>query len=446
MIRRLIILLLIVGCEETLEPEDACGVAGGYGTTCADCAGVSNGDAVEDMCSICDSDATNDCIQDCAGVWDGNSYLDECDVCNGNGIANGACDCDGNIEDCNNVCGGGSANDDCGLCTGGSTGLEPNYTMGCDNVCFSGLILDECEVCGGGGIADGDCDCDENVIDECGVCGGSGSIYGDTGCCENLVDECGVCGGSGEIYECGCSDIPGGYCDCDQTVIPEYGYDCEGCLYDFDGNGICDVFEDTPNLADIDGNIYETVQIGDQLWMAENLKVTHYNNGDEISYPIDSFGGSYDEGQYSVYDNDPANADVYGNLYNWAVVGDDRGVCSEGFHVPSADEWTILTDYLGDDAGGKMKSTGTIEDGDGLWYSPNTGATNESGFTCLPAGFNIYTLSYYYSMGLSGYFWSSTAGSFPIAPYWKLSYNNSNVSRYVNYLFSDGYSIRCLKD
>jgi len=145
-----------------------------------------------------------------------------------------------------------------------------------------------------------------------------------------------------------------------------------GC---WDGEPVCE---------DIDGNVYETIQIGDQLWMAENLKTTHYNNGDEIPYPSNEDFGSFDEGQYGVYDNDPSNADVYGNLYNFAAVDDDRGLCMEGWHVPSDGEWTVLTDYLGGSsvAGGKMK-----EEGLDHWNSPNTGATNESGFTGLPAGY-----------------------------------------------------------
>jgi len=111
-----------------------------------------------------------------------------------------------------------------------------------------------------------------------------------------------------------------------------------GC---WDGEPVCEGVEDT------DGNCYETIQIGEQLWMAENLKVTHYNNGEEISYPSDEDFGSYDEGQYSVYDNDPSNADIYGNLYNWAVVGDDRGVCPDGWHVPSDEEIMELEMFLG---------------------------------------------------------------------------------------------------
>ena len=185
-------------------------------------------------------------------------------------------------------------------------------------------------------------------------------------------------------------------------------------------------------VTDIDGNTYETVQIGDQLWMAENLKVTHYNNGDEIAYPSNEDFGSYDEGQYGVYDNDPSNDDIYGNLYNWAVVDDDRGVCPEGWHVPSYEEYTILIDYLGGQfiIGGQMKSTGTIESGDGLWYSPNVGATNESGFTGLPAGYH-HSIGAYHNMGTDGYFWSSSEYTSSEAWNQKLYYNNFYVTRGV---------------
>ncbi len=98
-------------------------------------------------------------------------------------------------------------------------------------------------------------------------------------------------------------------------------------------------------VIDIDGNVYETVQIGEQVWMAENLKVTNYRNGDEIPT------GAY------VYENDPSNAETYGNLYNWYAVDDGRGVCPEDWHVPTDDEYTALSDYLGGTsvAGGKMK-------------------------------------------------------------------------------------------
>ncbi|SVB66406.1 uncharacterized protein METZ01_LOCUS219260, partial [marine metagenome] len=137
-------------------------------------------------------------------------------------------------------------------------------------------------------------------------------------------------------------------------------------------------------VTDIDGNVYQTVQIGDQLWMAENLKVTHYQNGDEIPC--------------NVYNDDPSNSAIYGRLYTWYAVDDERGICPEDWHVPTDEEYTVLTDYLGglSVAGGKMKD-------DILWNG-----TNESGFTGLPGGYRHHSIGDYTSMGGYGYFWSST--------------------------------------
>ncbi len=140
---------------------------------------------------------------------------------------------------------------------------------------------------------------------------------------------------------------------------------------DVDNNGICDYLQGT--VSDIEGNTYKTIKIGTQTWMAENLKTTKYKDGSEI--PNITNNGDYD--------NNPANSETYGRLYNWYTVDDDKGVCPEGWHVPDDAEYTVLTDYLGGEsvAGGKMKETGTEH-----WNSPNTGATNESGFTGLPRG------------------------------------------------------------
>ncbi|HCN24393.1 MAG TPA: hypothetical protein DIS65_03375, partial [Candidatus Marinimicrobia bacterium] len=143
-------------------------------------------------------------------------------------------------------------------------------------------------------------------------------------------------------------------------------------------------------VTDIDGNIYEIVQIGDQLWMAENLKVTHYNDGTEIptGYSDNDWAG-LSTGAYAVYGDNESNADTYGYLYNWYAVDDDRGVCPASWHVPTDGEYTALSDYLGGTsvAGGKLKecTEGSCPESE-YWYSPNTGATNESGFTGLPGG------------------------------------------------------------
>ena len=196
-------------------------------------------------------------------------------------------------------------------------------------------------------------------------------------------------------------------------------------------------------VTDIDGNVYETVQIGEQLWMAENLKVTRYNDGSEI--PNITNNGDWNglsTGAYGDYDNNPTNSETYGRLYNWFVVGDDRGVCPDGWHVPTDAEYTVLTDYLGGTsvAGGKMKEAGLDH-----WNSPNTGATNESGFTALPAGYRNFNFGSYDGMGSSGYFWSSSESSSNSAWYRELSYGSSSVYRYANYK-QFGFSVRCLGD
>ena len=137
-------------------------------------------------------------------------------------------------------------------------------------------------------------------------------------------------------------------------------------------------------MTDIDGNTYTTVKIGDQWWMAENLKVTHYRNGEEIPNITDNTEwANLTSGAYCDYDNNPNNVATYGRLYNWYSIEDSRDLAPDGWHVPSRDEWQTMIEYLGGDgiAGGKLKESGTEH-----WLSPNEGATNESGFSALPSG------------------------------------------------------------
>jgi uncharacterized protein (TIGR02145 family) len=204
---------------------------------------------------------------------------------------------------------------------------------------------------------------------------------------------------------------------------------------------------DTNTVTDLDGNVYQTVTIGTQVCMAENLKVTHYRNGDPIpNITSDSDWTSLTTGARCDYDNDADNVPVYGRLYNWYAVDDSRGIAPEGWHVPTDAEWQILVDYLGGSsvAGGKMKATGTIEEGTGLWYHPNEGATNESDFSALPGGYRHLDGNFYY-LGSYAYFWSSTEYSSYLAWYRLLSYYNSDV--YRNYdLKQLGFSVRCVRD
>jgi uncharacterized protein (TIGR02145 family) len=195
-------------------------------------------------------------------------------------------------------------------------------------------------------------------------------------------------------------------------------------------------------VTDIDGNVYRTVTIGTQVWMAENLKVTHYRNGDAIpNVTVPAAWGELTSGAYCNYDNDTAQAADYGRLYNWFAVDDSRNIAPIGWHVPTDAEWQALVNYLGGDAiaGGKMKETGTEH-----WVSPNTGATNESGFCALPGGDRSGS-GHYYDINDLAYFWSSTdSSSFHV---WTraLDCNNSAVGRPYSDV-QDGLSIRCVKD
>ena len=190
-----------------------------------------------------------------------------------------------------------------------------------------------------------------------------------------------------------------------------------------------------------------SVLIGSQWWMAENLKTTHYNNGDpilEVELTDPAPGGSEwtdladtETGAYAIYDNDPMNAEIYGNLYNWYAVNDSRGICPEGWHVPSHWEWNTLIYELGymNVAGGKMKETGFAH-----WNSPNTGATNESGFTALPGGSIGSSTGSSQGMGIDTIWWSSPENTFR-----KLRHDASEImvgsASPIN-----GGSVRCVGD
>jgi uncharacterized protein (TIGR02145 family) len=202
-----------------------------------------------------------------------------------------------------------------------------------------------------------------------------------------------------------------------------------------------------------DGIVYQTVTIGAQVWMAENLKY--------LPGVVSSATGSKTIPYYYVYGYDGTNvgdakatADytTYGVLYNWpaAMAGSSgsnsnpsgiQGVCPTGWHLPSDAEWTELTDYLGGEgvAGGKLKVTGTTH-----WVSPNIGATNETGFNALPGGFrsNYGTFGF---MGMDGQWWSTTVFSSPNIWYRRMYYNGCNVYKRSTYI-EMGLSVRCLRD
>ncbi len=162
--------------------------------------------------------------------------------------------------------------------------------------------------------------------------------------------------------------------------------------------------QSTPSdtVTDIDGNVYHTVTIGTQVWLVENLKTTRYNDGTSIPLVTDSAAWSNaDTSAYCWYNNDIANKNTYGALYNWFTVNTGK-LAIAGWHIPTDAEWTTLTDYLGGEsiAGGKLKETGTTH-----WRSPNAGATNESGFTALPGGHRDVNGTFS-AMGDDGFWWS----------------------------------------
>lgn len=213
-------------------------------------------------------------------------------------------------------------------------------------------------------------------------------------------------------------------------------------------------------VTDIDGNVYETIQIGEQLWTAENLKTTHYKDGSEILFGLSIEDWTLEVGSYTVYPSDYDDnaistcgndcSEIYGNLYNWYAAIDERGICPEGWHVPSSDEYNDLINYIGGNymiVGGKMKSTGTIEGGDGLWNDPNEGATNESGFTGIPGGSRTSGDGGIYEwIGKSGRFWSSSPYSSLTHAYGRRLQHGSIATAEIVYSKGYGFSIRCLHD
>lgn len=192
--------------------------------------------------------------------------------------------------------------------------------------------------------------------------------------------------------------------------------------------------------TDGDNNNYPVVNIGTQTWMAGNLKTTRYNDGTGIQLLTDSISWSADTfGAYCWYKNDPATYKAtFGTLYNWYTVNNGK-LCPTGWHMPTDPEWATLTNYLGDIAiaGGKLKETGTTH-----WQSPNTGATNETGFTGLPGGYRTSDGSFVY-VGFYGIWWSATAGT--VVSAWILDYSNDDFYS-LNVNKKSGYSVRCVRD
>jgi uncharacterized protein (TIGR02145 family) len=203
----------------------------------------------------------------------------------------------------------------------------------------------------------------------------------------------------------------------------------------------CDHNPDS-TVTDVDGNVYKTAKIGDQVWMTENLKVTHYRNGTALLNITDNTEWSNAAtGAYCNYNNDTSHVKDYGRLYNWYAVVDEQNIAPAGWHIPSPEEITTLMLYLKGDtvAGAKMKERGTTH-----WLNANKDATNESGFLALPGGYR-FSEGTFHTLGSNGYWWSGGrsyelyAWSPRLYTYFAdigRDFRNQNL----------GLSIRCVKD
>jgi uncharacterized protein (TIGR02145 family) len=212
-------------------------------------------------------------------------------------------------------------------------------------------------------------------------------------------------------------------------------------------------------MTDQEGNVYKTIAIGTQVWMAENLNTSIYRNGDAIATGLSdaAWNNSYytQAAAWAYYNNDSTLKCPYGKLYNWYACIDDRQICPMGWHMPSEAEWGLLVqvvdsiwgvEIIGNSyntAGGAMKSLGTIDDGMGLWIAPNEGASNASGFSSLPAGYKNGSGGYN-EFGSRSIWWTSTA-YFAAA----ISFNIRNISYTIEGGATNrrnGLSVRCIRD
>ena len=226
------------------------------------------------------------------------------------------------------------------------------------------------------------------------------------------------------------------------------------------GNGSSHLFQRTKSIGmsircikdtlvlntvnDIDGNSYDTVHIGNQVWLKQNLKTKHYSNGDLIPNVSDSAQWlGLTTGARCNYNNDSINIAENGSLYNFYVTTDIRNVCPAGWHVPSNNEWNTLINFTGGDlvAGGKLKEAGLLN-----WSSPNTDATDEVDFTALPSGYRNSLNATYQGKSFLGSWWTSSEVNPTTAFSRIIRHNSGAIDNQVNYQKSGGLSVRCLKN
>jgi uncharacterized protein (TIGR02145 family) len=206
----------------------------------------------------------------------------------------------------------------------------------------------------------------------------------------------------------------------------------------------CKKDDNNNQVKDFDGNVYNTATIGTQVWMAENLKTTHLNDGTPIKNAIDSAewtnSATLLTPAYCWNNNDSKNKTIYGALYNFYSVQSGK-LAPKGWHVATSADWDTLTAFLSGEsiAGGKMKEAGTSH-----WIAPNTNATNTSGFTALPGGSRIGS-TIFQEVGLLGVWWTSTISVTEWPTGRELVFSDGTVAAGYAYP-STGFSVRCIKD
>lgn len=207
------------------------------------------------------------------------------------------------------------------------------------------------------------------------------------------------------------------------------------------------VFNSSKNygsVTDVEGNTYKTIKIGDQVWMAENLRVTHYRNGDAIPNIKDTTQwANQTAGAWCNYSNteDITVIATYGRLYNWFVTQDTRNIAPSGWRVADAIDWEILIENLGGDtiASKHLKENGILH-----WDGPND-ADNSSGFTALPGQWRLFKGGYPFPFGFYAAFWTSSMYSEVSAPFLNLYTRDDYIYKGMNFKVN-GYSIRCIKE
>lgn len=237
--------------------------------------------------------------------------------------------------------------------------------------------------------------------------------------------------------------------------VRAYATNSAGTAY---GNTLSFTTQQIITVTDIDGNVYDVIEIGGQVWMTENLKVSKYRNGDPIlTGLIDSEWNSTTTGAYAIYNNSNANNDIYGKLYNWYAVTDSRQLCPVGWRMPNNNDWTILATYLtnngfgfggsGDDIGKSMAATsGWNESAVTGTVGNDQASNNSSGFSALPAGFRNYNGSFTY-LGNIGFWWTSSEQE-PGSGNAIGKYLQNDLPGLVSpaYAKNKGLSVRCIKE